>query len=69
MLADEFVGRARRARGRVMRVRKVESVMICIFEVVFFFSLFLLVDGMLVWGRESEVIMGNDGASAMEWIL
>ena len=46
MLADEFVGRARRARGRVMRVRKLGSVMICIFEVVSFF--FLLIHGMLV---------------------
>ena len=35
---DEFVGRARvRVRGRVMRVRKVESVMICIVEVFHFF--------------------------------
>ena len=41
MLADEFVGRARvRAKGRVMREKRVESVMICIVEVFFFFFYF-----------------------------
>ena len=41
MSADEFVGRARaRVKGRAMRERKVESVMICIVEVSCFFFFF-----------------------------